>query len=94
MVKKEKTLTDIIDYFTNGYGDSLPSHSTIRKWAAHFQPGQQSLDDDPGEGRPSLAIIDENVRAVDMWIMADRRVTSADSRRLGNLVRIGFNHCS
>ena len=47
LVKKEKALTEIIDYFTNGYGDSLPSHSTIRKWAA--QPGQQSLDDDPWE---------------------------------------------
>ena len=52
-----------------------PSRNTIKKWAAEFKRGRQSLDDDPREGRPSLAITDENVRTAETRIMADRRVT-------------------
>ena len=75
MVKKGQTSTEIIDELTNVYGDSAPSHSTIKKWAAEFKRGRLSLDDDPREGRPSLVISEENVRAVETRIMADRRST-------------------
>ena len=74
LVKREKTLIVITDELTNMYCDSLPSHSTIKKWAAEFKWGRQPLDDGPREGCPSLAITDENVRAVETRIMADRRV--------------------
>jgi transposase len=34
------------------YGDSSPSFSTIKKWAAEFKRGRTSLEVDPREGRP------------------------------------------
>ena len=34
------------------YGDSSPSFSTIKKWAAEFKRGRTSLEDDPREGHP------------------------------------------
>ena len=36
-------------------GDSSPSFSTIKKWAAEFKRGRISLEDDPHEGRPESA---------------------------------------
>ena len=74
LVKKGKSPTEIIDELTNVYGDSSPSHITI-KWAADFKRGRQSLDDDPRECRSSLAITDENVDAVEMRITGDRGIT-------------------
>ena len=37
------------------YGDSSPSFSTVKKWAAEFKCGRTSLEDDPREGRPKNA---------------------------------------
>ena len=36
-------------------GDSSPSFSTIKKWAAKFKRGHTSLEDDPCEGHPKSA---------------------------------------
>ena len=36
-------------------GDSSPSFSTIKKWAAEFKRGRTSLEVDPREGRPKSA---------------------------------------
>jgi transposase len=33
-------------------GDSSPSFSIIKKWAAEFKRGRTSLEDDSREGRP------------------------------------------
>jgi transposase len=41
------------------YGDFSPSFSTIKKWAAEFNRGCTSLEDDPREGRPKNATIPE-----------------------------------
>ena len=49
LVKKGKTPTEISDELTNVYGDSSPSHNTIKKRAADFKRGRQSLEDDPRE---------------------------------------------
>jgi hypothetical protein len=37
--------------FTEVYGDSSSLFSTIKKWAAKFKRGHNSLEDDPCEGR-------------------------------------------
>jgi transposase len=37
------------------YGDSSPSFSTIKKWAAKFNRGRTNLEDDPREGRQKNA---------------------------------------
>ena len=41
---------------TKVYGNSAPSISTVKKWAAEFESGRTSLEDDPIEKRPKTAI--------------------------------------
>jgi len=51
-VKEGLTPNEIHSKFLKVYGDSSPSFSTIKKWAAEFKRGRTSLEDDPREGRP------------------------------------------
>jgi hypothetical protein len=48
-VKEGLTPNEIHSKFINVYGDSSPSFSTIKKWAAEFKRGRTSLEDDPRE---------------------------------------------
>jgi transposase len=50
--------------FIKVYGDSSPSFSTIKKWAAKFKRGRTSLEDDPREGRPKSATPPEIIEQV------------------------------
>ena len=54
-VKEGLTPNEINSKFIKVYGDSSPSFSTIKKWAAEFKHGRTSLEDDPREGRPKSA---------------------------------------
>jgi len=51
-VKEGLTRNEIHSKFIKVYGDSSPSFSTIKKWAAEFKRGRTSLEGDPREGRP------------------------------------------
>ena len=51
-VKEGLTPKEIHSKFIKFYGDSSPSFSTIKKWAAEFKRGRTSLEDDPREGHP------------------------------------------
>ena len=52
-VKEGLTPNEIHSKFIKVYGDSSPSFSTIKKWAAEFKRGRTGLEDDPREGRPN-----------------------------------------
>jgi hypothetical protein len=54
-IKEGLTPNEIHSKFINVYGDSSPSFSAIKKWAALFKCGRTSLEDDPREGRPKSA---------------------------------------
>jgi len=54
-VKEGLTPNEIHSKFIKVYGDSSPSFSTIKKWAAEFKRGCTSLEDDPREGHPKIA---------------------------------------
>jgi len=54
-VKEGLTTKEIHSKFIKVYGDSSPSFSTIKKWAAEFKRGRTSLEDDPREGHPKSA---------------------------------------
>lgn len=56
------------------YGDSAPSMSTVKKWAAEFKRGRTSLEDDPREGRPKTATTPEIIEKIHVIVMDDRRV--------------------
>jgi len=63
-VKEGLTPNEIHLKFIKVYGDSSPSFSTIKKWAAEFKHGCTSLEDDPREGRPKSATTPEIIEQV------------------------------
>jgi histone-lysine N-methyltransferase SETMAR len=54
-------------------GDSSPSFSTIKKWAAEFKHGPTSPEDDPCEGRPKTAT-PEITEQVHNMVLDDRQM--------------------
>jgi hypothetical protein len=54
-VKEGLTSNEIHSKFIKVYGDSSPSFSTIKKWAAEFKRCRTSLEVDLREGRPNSA---------------------------------------
>jgi histone-lysine N-methyltransferase SETMAR len=73
-VKEGLTPHEIHWKFIKVYGDSSPSFSTIKKWAAEFKRGRTSLEDDPREGRPKSATLSEIIEQVHDMILGDRRM--------------------
>ena len=63
-VKEGLTQNEIHSKFINVYGDSSPSFSTMKTWAAEFKRGRTSLEDDPREGRPKSATTQEIIEQV------------------------------
>jgi histone-lysine N-methyltransferase SETMAR len=60
--------------FIKVYGESSPSFSTIKKWAAKFKHGHTSLEDDPREGCPKSATTPEIIEQVHDMVSDDRRM--------------------
>jgi transposase len=73
-VKEGLTPNEIHSKFINVYGDSSPSISTIKKWAAEFKHGRTSLENDPREGRPKSATTPEVIKQVHDMVLDDRRI--------------------
>jgi transposase len=57
-VKEGLTPKEIYSKFIKVYGDCSPSFSTIKKWAAEFKRGRNSLEDDPRKGHTKSARYD------------------------------------
>jgi len=64
---------EIHSKFIKVYGDSSPSFSAIKKWAAKFKCGRTSLEDDPREGRPKSATPKITEQVHDM-VLDDRQM--------------------
>jgi histone-lysine N-methyltransferase SETMAR len=71
LVKEGLTPNEIHSKFIKVYGDSSPSFSTIKKWAAEFKRGLTSLEDDPREGHLKRATTPEIIEQV---VLDDRRM--------------------
>jgi transposase len=73
-VKEGLTPNAIHSKFIKVYGDSSPSFSTVKKWAAEFKRGRTSLEDDPRERRPKSATTPEVIEQVHDMVLDDRRM--------------------
>jgi transposase len=71
LVKEGLTPNEIYSKFIEVYGDSSPSFSTIKKWAAEFKRGHTSLKDDPREGCPKSATPPEIIEQVHNMVLDD-----------------------
>ena len=56
-------------------GEDAPSYTIVKKWAAEFKRGRESLEDDPRPGRRVTVTTPETIAKIHDIIMADRRVT-------------------
>jgi histone-lysine N-methyltransferase SETMAR len=51
------------------FGKKSPSYNTVKKWAAKFKRGRESIGDDKRPGRPKEATNDETAEAlVGKWV--------------------------
>ena len=66
-------LTQIHEDFMETLGKESPSHRTVKKWAAEFRRGRESIEDDGRSRRPKDATADENVKVMHIFLMCDRR---------------------
>jgi transposase len=73
-VKEGLTPNEINSKFIKVYGDSSPSFSTIKKWAAKFKCGRTSPEDDPCEGRKKNATTPEIIEQVHDMVLDDQRM--------------------
>jgi len=73
-VKERLTPNEIHPKFMKVYGDSSPSYSTIKKWAAEFKRGRTSLEDDPCEGCLKSTPPPEIIEQVHDVVLDDRRM--------------------
>ena len=53
-------------------GDKSPLYSIVKKWAAEFRRGRESMENYEWSGCPKEATTDVNVELVHSWIMCDR----------------------
>ena len=54
-------------------GSSLFLISTVKKTAAEFRRGRESIEEDERSGCPKEATTDENIEIVHSLVMCDRR---------------------
>jgi transposase len=73
-VKEGFTPNEIHSKFINVYGDSSPSFSATKKWAAEFKCGRANLEDDPREGCPKSATTPEIIEQVHDMVLDDWRM--------------------
>ena len=69
--KKGLTTKKIRTDMVSTLGNDALALSTVKKWAAEFKRGRESLEDDPRSGRPSTATTQENVDRIHQMVMND-----------------------
>ena len=85
--KRGLTTKEIHSKMVSTLGDDAPALSTVKKWAAEFKRGRESLEDDPRSGRPFTATTQENIDRIHQMVMNDRRLTISHSH-LVNVISI------
>ena len=76
--------TQIKDEWNSVYGDSAPSFTTAKFWAAELKRGRKSLGDDEHSGRPKTATTDENIAKVHQMVLDDRRIKMREMAEVMN----------
>ena len=82
---KGNTPTQIKDEPDSVYGDSAPSFTTVKFWAAELKPGCKGLGDDERSGRPKIATTDENIAKVHQMVLDDRRIKVREVAEVMNM---------
>jgi transposase len=76
LMKLCKSRREIIEMLETVYGESTIKRRTVYKWMDQFKEGQESVDDNAQEGRPSTSRVGENIQRVHNLMMSDCRITT------------------
>ena len=71
---KKLTRKEIYDDMMNTLGDYAPSYTMVKKWAAEFKRGRESIEVDLRPERPSTSSSDEIVQKARDLVNEDRRI--------------------
>ena len=85
MFLKGNTPTKIKDELDSVCGDSAPSFTTVKFWAAEFKRGRKSLGVDERSGRQKTATTDENIAKVHQMMLDDRRIKVIEIAEVMNI---------
>ncbi|XP_030760797.1 protein GVQW3-like [Sitophilus oryzae] len=85
LVLKGNTPTQIKHELDSMYGDSAPSFTTVKFWAAEFKRDRKSLGDDERSGRPKTATTDDNIAKVHQMVLDDRRIKVREITEIMNI---------
>ena len=66
---------ECLDELITAFGDRSPDKDTVYRWFNDFKFGRDSIADETRSGRPSTAVNETNVCAVEKLIKEDRRTT-------------------
>ena len=82
--RKSMSPKEFHDDFFKTLEDVSPSYSMVKKWAAEFKRGRESVVDFEQSGCPKKVTTDENIELVHSLIMSDRRRSLHDiARQIG-----------
>ena len=75
MMMQKKTPKSIYEETQTTLGKAALAYLMVKKWAAFFKAGRESVEDDERSGRPTTAVNEDKVKTVEDFIMRDRRVS-------------------
>ena len=84
--------TQIKDELDSVYGDSAPSFTTVKFWAAEFKRGRKSLGDEERLGRPKTATTNKNNAKVHQMVLDDRRIKVREIAEVMNMSKECVHH--
>ena len=74
-IKLEYSSTETIRMIQKAFGADAMSAAQIKVWYECFKDGQESIENDPGSGKPATSRTPENVECVQAAIKKDQRLT-------------------
>lgn len=85
--KLGKTRTETLQMLNTAYGEGCAAKTTVNKWYARFESGEEVVLSQERSGRPSTSVTDAKKAQIDELVRENRRVTI---RELENEVGISF----
>lgn len=76
LMQQGQSCSNIHTSMVDTCGTDAPSLSTVKKWVWEFKHGKTSLEDDPRSGRPTSAVDDAHVNAVQSLVKENRSIST------------------
>ena len=78
-----------LERLTQAFGDLAPSRATVFNWFSEFKRGKTPFEDEERSGRPSTAVTEDNIDAVEKMVRMTYKDIEASVRiGLGSVAKI------